>query len=44
MAAQALAVIRARFDKPEPHEIEDILERAKQQARAGGGGPERERS
>jgi hypothetical protein len=32
LAAQALAVVRARFDPPGPAEIEDILERARRQA------------
>ena len=33
-AAQALAVIKSRFQKPEPDEVLDILERAKRQAQA----------
>ena len=34
LAAQLLAVIRARFDPPGPAEIVDILERASRQAHA----------
>ena len=32
-AAQVLAVMQARFERPSLTDIEDILERAKQQAR-----------
>jgi hypothetical protein len=32
-AAQALAVVQARFERPSLIDIEDILERAKRQAR-----------
>ena len=39
-AAQALAVVQARFERPTLEDVEDVLERAKQQARvaAPGGG------
>lgn len=33
-AAQALAVVQARFERPTLEDIEDVLERAKQRARA----------
>lgn len=32
-AAQALAVVQARFERPSIEDVEDVLERAKQQAR-----------
>ena len=33
-AAQVLALIQARFERPTPGEVEDILNRARQQARS----------